>query len=136
MLINMRLLGIDYGSKRVGIAVSDDQGMMAFPREVLRNSDTLIDSILDLVDTQKISTIVIGHSKNREGGTNPIHNAVESFIEALKQKTSVSIVLEPEHYTTQEAVRFQGKTEHTDASAAAIILNSYITRTHNAQSHD
>lgn len=124
----MRLLGIDYGSKRVGTALSDDKGLMAFPHEVLQNDKNLLSYIAKIIDEKEVTKIVIGHSKNREGDTNPIHERVTEFITDLTLEFGLPVELEPEQYTTQEAVRFQGKNEHTDASAAAIILNSYITR--------
>ena len=124
----MRLMGIDYGSKRVGIAMSDDQGLMAFPKVVLPNDGNLLKEIETLATTEGVTQIVIGHSRNREGGENPIHDAVKEFITDLTLHVGVPIDLEPEQYTTQEAIRFTGRNDETDASAAAIILNSYITR--------
>ncbi len=124
----MRLLGIDYGSKRVGIALSDDQGLMAFPKTVLPNDGELISAIETLVTTEGVTQIVIGHSRDREGNDNPIHQAVTEFVGDLTLAVGLPIILEPEQYTTQEAIRFTGRNDETDASAAAIILNSYITR--------
>jgi len=136
MLISMRLLGIDYGSKRVGIALSDDKGLMAFPHSVIKNDDVLLESILEIIDAEKVEMIVVGHSFDREGGLNPIHEDASKFIDALRARVTCAIELEPEQYTTQEAVRFQGKTEHTDSAAASIILNSYIMRNKNKENHD
>ncbi len=127
----MRMMGIDYGTKRVGIALSDDQGLMAFPHSVLTNDASLQKSIGLIVQKENVEKIVIGHSLGRDGGTNPVHERVEEFIQDLTLNLGLPIELEPEQYTTQEAIRFQGKTEMTDASAASIILNSYITRTKN-----
>ena len=125
----MRLLGIDYGSKRVGVALTDESGAMAFPHEVVANDDAFIEYIGNLVKEKKVGTIVIGHSLNREGDPNPIHTNVSEFVLKLSEVVTCPIKLEPEHYTTQEAIRTQGRTKDTDASAAALILNSFITRT-------
>ena len=130
----MRLLGIDYGSKRIGIALTDDEGTMAFPKIVFPNDDTLLQKIETLVGEEQVSKIVIGHSLNREGEANPIHEDVTEFIGDLTLRLGIPVELEPEQYTTQEAIRFQGKNDQTDASAAAIILNSYITRHKNSGS--
>lgn len=124
----MRLMGIDYGSKRVGIALTDDKGMMAFPHTVLPNDGALLKHIEKIVATEKVGKIVIGHSLNREGEANAIHARVEELMLDLTLTVGLPIELEPEQYTTQEAKRFQGKTEHTDAAAASIILNSYIVK--------
>jgi putative holliday junction resolvase len=124
----MRLLGIDYGSKRVGVALSDDQGLMAFPHVVLPNDAALCKSIEEIVEREGVEKIIIGHSLGRDGEPNLIHRAVEELVQDLTLKIGLPIDLEPEQYTTQEAKRFQGKTDMTDAAAASIILNSYITR--------
>lgn len=124
----MRLMGIDYGTKRVGIALSDDKAMMAFPHSVLPNDTNLLKSLESIVGKEKVEKIVIGHSLNREGGPNAVHTAVEELMLDLTLNLGLPIELEPEQYTTQEAIRFQGRGAMTDASAASIILNSYITR--------
>jgi putative Holliday junction resolvase len=129
----MRLMGIDYGTKRVGIALSDDQGLMAFPHSVLSNDSLLVGAIESIANRESVGKIVIGHSLGREGVPNPVHEKVEGLIQDLTLNLGLPIELEPEQYTTREAVRFQGKTDMTDASAASIILNSYITRTKNKQ---
>ena len=124
----MRLLGIDYGTKRVGIALSDEGGRMAFPHVVLPNDGDLIKAIEIIVTDNMVSKIVIGHSLGRKGQPNPVHDAVSDFIQGLTLTVGLPIELEPEQYTTQEALRLQGRNEFTDASAATIILNSYITK--------
>jgi len=127
----MRLLGIDYGTKRVGVALSDDKGMMAFPHVVLVNDTSLQKSIEKIVQKEGVEMIIIGHSLGRDGGPNVVHEQVQDFIQDLTLNLGLPIELEPEQYTTQEAIRFQGRTELTDASAASIILNSYIMRIKN-----
>ncbi len=122
-------MGIDYGTKRVGIALSDDQGLMAFPHKVLPNDAQLMKSIEAIVEKEHVEKIVIGHSLGRDGGPNKVHALAEDFIQDLTLNLGLPIELEPEQYTTQEALRFQGRTDMTDASAASIILNSYIMRT-------
>ena len=129
----MRLIGIDYGTKRVGIALSDDKGMMAFPHAVFPNDGALLKTIETIIQSEKVETIVIGHSLGRDRAPNKIHTQVEEFIQDLTLAVGLPIILEPEQYTTQEALRFQGRTEMTDAGAASIILNSYIMRNKHAQ---
>lgn len=124
----MKLLGIDYGSKRIGLALSDDAGLMAFPHAVLKNDEQFLPQLIDLIAEAGITTIVIGHSLGRDGAANAIDGAVQELVTDLTLQTGVPVHLEPEQYTTQEAIRFQGRNDNTDASAAAIILNSFITR--------
>ena len=124
----MRYLGIDYGSKKVGLALSDESGHMAFPHSVLINNSELVENLVSLIEEKKVEEIVIGHSLNREGSENAIHVAVKELIGDLTLKVGLPIHLEPEQYSTQEAKQIQGKNDLTDASAAAIILNSYLTK--------
>ena len=121
-------MGIDYGTKRVGIALSDESGAMAFPHIVLDNDARLLEKIVDLAKERKVGMIVIGHSLDRDGQPNPVHSLVEELIGDLTLRVGVPIHLEPEQYSTKEALRDQGRTAQTDASAAAIILNSFITK--------
>lgn len=121
-------MGIDYGKKRVGVALSDDAGLMAFPHKVLENNNDLLSTLCDLISEKGVNEIVIGYSLDREGKPNEIQARIEELITDLTLQTGLPVHLEPEQYSTQEAIRFQGRNANTDASAAAIILNSYITR--------
>jgi putative holliday junction resolvase len=121
-------MGIDYGKKRVGVAFSDDKGLMAFPHTTLPNDENLQASLCRLITEKAVGSIVIGHSLGRDGVANPIQSQVNELITDLTLAVGIPIHLEPEQYTTKEAIRFQGRNDMTDASAAAIILNSYITR--------
>lgn len=128
MLTGMRLMGIDFGSKKIGIALSDEGGMMAFPHIVLPNDAKLFASVVALVHEKKVGEIVIGHSLNKDGTANKIHEHVEAFMLDLTLELGIPVHLEPEQYSTQQAIRIQGKNAQTDAAAAAIILDSFITR--------
>ena len=127
-LPHMRYMGIDFGSKRVGVALSDESGRMAFPHTVLPNDGSLFSTLEQIIEKEGVEIVVVGHSLNGSQEENPIHHAVEAFIGDLTLKTGLPIHLEPEQYTTMEAMRTQGRTSMTDASAAAIILNSYLTK--------
>jgi putative Holliday junction resolvase len=124
----MRKMGIDYGSKRVGIAFTDEGGHMAFPHGVIPNDKHLQQQIENLIAEKEVSEIVMGHSLNREGKPNLIHTKVEELMMDLTLSVGIPIHLQPEQYTTQEAIRLQGRNDQVDASAAAIILNSYLTQ--------
>jgi putative Holliday junction resolvase len=124
----MKMMGIDYGSKRVGIAVSTDDGTMAFPLAVLPKNEDFFSALVHLIGENKIEEIVLGQSHNKEGKPNAIQEEINELITDLTLEVGLPVHVEPEIYTTQEALRFQGRTDMTDASAAAIILNSFITR--------
>jgi putative holliday junction resolvase len=124
----MRKMGIDFGSKKVGIAFTDESGSMAFPHGVVPNDAKLLKTIETLIEEKRVGEIVIGYSLNKDGKENKIHSSVEEFMMDLTLAVGIPIHLEPEQYSTQQAIRIQGKTAQTDAAAAAIILDSFITR--------
>lgn len=121
----MKLMAIDYGEKRVGIASTDDSGEFALPRAVLPNDDSLLEKVLEFKMKEGIEKVVIGESKNLDGSPNAIMKKIEEFKKKLED-SGVDVALHPEVFTTMEARRLQGSTEMTDASAAALILKSFI----------
>jgi len=123
----MRLLGIDYGSKRVGIAMSDEAGQFAMPFIVLRNSRNLVQEIVDIALENKVRTIVMGESKDYKGKANTIHPESLNLKKDLEEK-SFEVIFEPEFMTSTQAERLQGKNDMLDASAAALILQSYLDK--------
>lgn len=74
----MKLLGIDYGKKRIGIALSDDGGVMAFPNTVIDNNGAL-EKITEIVTLNEVSKIIIGESKDYEMKDNPIMDRLENL---------------------------------------------------------
>jgi len=121
-------MGIDYGSKRIGISLSDESGSMAFPHGVISNDANAYKAIVTIIEEKRVGTIVIGHSLDKEGQANKIHAAVEELITDLTLATGLPVHLEPEQFSTQQALRIQGRTSQTDAAAAALILDSFIQR--------
>ncbi len=119
-------MGIDYGSKRVGVALSDAAGHMAFPHSVISNDSHLLAKLEAIIAKEQVAEIVIGHSIDRMGKPNDIHGAVETLMMDLTLAVGLPIHLVPELYTTQAAARLQGKHEKIDAAAAALILDSYL----------
>lgn len=129
--IPMKFMGIDYGTKRIGVALTDDKCMMAFPYAVYANDASVLKTIEALVQKEHVEKIVLGHSLGRDGAPNKVHALVEEFMLDLTLNLGLPIELEPEQYTTQEAIRLQGRNEMTDASAASVILNSYLLKIKN-----
>jgi putative Holliday junction resolvase len=131
----MRYLGIDYGKKKVGLALSDEAGTMGFPFEIVPNDAHLSEALALLIETEHIDGIVIGDSRDFAGNPNPIADPARALGEELMERTGVPVHYEPEMLTTQEARRdFEGVHSHkrgdVDASAAALILTSYLDRHH------
>lgn len=123
----MRILGIDYGAKRVGIAVSDESCKFALPVSVLQNSAVLVAEIVEIAKENEVKEIVMGESRNFKQEANTI---LEDSIHLKKklEKEGFIVHFEPEFMTSVQAERFQGKNIMHDASAAAIILQSYLDR--------
>ncbi len=129
----MKYLGIDYGEKRIGIAVSDIEGKMAFPKVVLENSENLISDVLAKITEYGAEAVVIGESKNYKGEDNKINPAIISFKKSLEKATPLKVYLEPEFMTSMQVEKLFGKNEMLDASAASIILQSFLEKERNRQ---
>ena len=128
-----KYLGIDYGEKRVGIAVSDVEGKLAFPKIVLENSHELTKQISDLCQEFKAEVIVIGESKNYKGEDNKINPQIISFKREISSLIKLPIFLEPEFMSSMQVEKTFGKTDMLDASAAAIILQTFMDKEKNRQ---
>lgn len=122
----MRTIGIDFGSKRVGIALSDESGDFALPYGVVENNEHLIREIRELCTINNVGEVVVGDSKDFKGEDNAIMGEITSFVEKLKEVLGVPVELHPEFMTSSQAERLQGKNGMLDASAAALILSSYL----------
>jgi len=123
-----KVLGIDYGTQRVGIAVSDETGTLAFARNVYENDKTLEGRITQFCRIENIEFIVIGESKDFRGVDNPIGKAIAELKKHLESELGVPIVLQPEFLTTVEARRVEGSSDARDAHAAAVILQRYLDK--------
>lgn len=124
----MKLIGIDYGKKKIGIAVSDSDGKMAFPKEVIPNDTQATGHIVNLVKQEDAGAVIVGESTDYKGEENPIMEDIKRFNKTINEKTNVPVYLEPETLSTKEAEHIQERHDKIDASAAAIILQSYIDR--------
>jgi len=134
----MRYLGIDYGSKKIGLALSDEAGMMGFPHDILVNTPRLMDELCALVAKENVNAVVIGESRTLAGGENPIAEDAKALGNALHERSGVPVFYESEVFTSAEARRAPEKQmksrapksrANVDASAAALILTSYLSRT-------
>ena len=142
----MKHLGIDYGSKRVGIALSDDGGALAFPYKTLKNDMALLDDVHNICGIEEVSAIVIGLSHDLSGERNKIMGSIEEFKRNLEAELELPIYFQKEFMTTIEArgrdgkesmnarkkpARIESRREksiNTDASAAALILQRYLDK--------
>lgn len=127
-------MGIDYGAKRIGVALSDEGGKIAFPFSVVANDKNALFIFRSLCEDEKIGRIVIGESLNSQGRDNQIMAGARFFAETLAKETSLPVSFEQEFMTSVEAHRSsfveQGKRgrQEVDSGAAALILQRYLDR--------
>ncbi len=123
----MRLIGIDYGTKRVGIALSDPGSTFALPYKVIPRDVNLVAFLLELCKEKEVWHVILGESLNQEGVPNSVMKGIIELKRELEEK-GLTVSLESEGFTSFEAERYQGKHEYTDASAAALILQRYLDK--------
>jgi putative holliday junction resolvase len=132
----MRILAIDHGSKRIGIAVSDELKMIAQPLEFIPAAPfpAFLERLNELINEKEVELILIGMPRNMDGSYGPAAQKVQDFVEALKGLVSVPVKLWDERLTSAQAnrvliqgnVRRDKRKEKVDAMAAAILLQSYL----------
>ena len=132
----MRILAVDHGEKRIGMAISDPSGTIASPLKVIKHTSKVIDAaqVAELAMQNSVELIVIGQSFDEQGRPNLAGRRAERFSETLKTQTQIPILLWDESFSTQEArnaridigVRRKKRSGHLDDLAATIILQSYL----------
>jgi putative Holliday junction resolvase len=126
----MRYVGVDFGKKRVGIAISDEGGKFAFPKAVIPATLDLASKISEFAKGAESNIVVVGESKDFGGRENKILVDIHVLVRQL-EGLGLKVVLEPEFSSSVEANRFQGKNDLHDASAAAIILQRFLDKNKN-----
>ncbi len=130
----MRILGIDHGDVRIGIAMSDETAFLASPLTTVQNGKAAIGEIVSLVLENNVETIVVGLPRNMNGTYGPATEKVRAFIEKLSTKTDVPIVEWDERLSTVSAhnnlreAGLDGRKHKKviDKVAARIILQNYL----------
>ncbi len=134
----MKYLGIDYGSKKVGFAQSDDEGRMAYPLMISPNDASLLKDTLELIREMKFSTVVIGESVDGKGKSNPIAKEARKFGSSIENGIDVKVFFEKEWYSTVEARKQPGNegSHNVDDQAAAIVLQRYLDKVNGPSTSD
>ena len=132
----MRVLAIDHGSKRMGIAVSDELKMIAQPLEFIPAEPfpAFLARLEDLIVEKEVDSILVGMPRNMDGTYGPAALKVQDFVAVLKGALSVPIKTWDERLTSAQAnklliqgnVRRDKRKQKVDAMAAAILLQSYL----------
>lgn len=122
----LKHLGIDFGSKRIGLAISDDTASVAFPYKTIENTPKALDEILEIIKFEQVAQVVIGESKDKDMKDNPIMESVYKFKNELENK-NISVEFHNEFFSSAQVLSTMGQQNKAiDASAAAIILQSYL----------
>jgi len=134
----MRTLALDFGERRIGVAVTDPAGAIALPLETIPRSgpadNAYLQRITELVGKYGVTGIVVGLPLHLDGRRGPEAEAAQAFGEAIAQHTGVAVEFLDERWTTLEAERVLRETgskrrknrERVDPVAAAILLRAYI----------
>jgi putative Holliday junction resolvase len=131
-----RILGIDYGSKRIGLAISDETGQIAFPLSVLENISQrrVAEEITKIIAERKVDSIVLGLPINLDGTRGIAAENIERFAEVLKKQVSIPVAFWDERLSTKIAeramieggMRRERRRQCIDRATAQIILQSYL----------
>lgn len=132
----MRILSLDHGSKRIGVAVSDETKIIAQPLEYILTEPfaLFLERLKKILIEKEIELILIGQPRNMDGSYGPAAQKVETFVAVLKTAITVPIKLWDERLTStmanrvliQGGVRRDKRKENVDKMAAAILLQSYL----------
>lgn len=132
----MIVVGLDVGRRRIGVAASDPTGFLASGVQVIRRAslDKDVEAVQRLVETLRAEQIVVGYPLSMSGEPGPQAEETERFVEALRARASVPIVLWDERLSTLEAdrrmqeagVSGRKRRERVDVAAATLILQSYL----------
>ena len=132
----MRALGMDLGTKTLGLATSDKSGLIASPYKTIRYSsmDELVGIVIDLIDELHIEELVLGLPKNMNNTSGPAAERSLEFKSALESKINMEVHLVDERLSTVEATNVlldydmsrKKRKEVVDSIAASIILDTYL----------
>lgn len=131
----MRCLGIDFGSSRIGIAISDDLGMLAHPLETILNDPAFLPRLQKIVLEKGVSGIVVGIPRNMDGSYGPAAEKAKLFFSQLKSEfPDLRLIAWDERLTTVEAQRLlhaagrdvKKSRSVIDQVAAQVLLQSYL----------
>jgi putative Holliday junction resolvase len=132
----MRVLAIDHGSKRMGIAISDETRTIAQPLEFIPSEpfDKFLERLRQIIREKEVSLILVGIPRNMDGSYGPAALKVQEFIAVLKDAILIAIKPWDERLTSAQANRFlieadvrrSKRKEKVDKTAAAILLQSFL----------
>ena len=134
----MRIMAIDYGNARTGVAVSDPTGFLTGYTAVIQNRkpEGVIDELLQIISEQRVDELVMGFPRNMDGTEGPRAELYRDFAKRLEEASGLPVQLWDERRTTIEAhailhasgKKMKAHKKNVDAVAASLILEGYLTR--------
>lgn len=124
----MRFLGVDYGTKRIGLATAESQNKIATPLSIIDNDDGALQKVVEICEGKNVDAIIIGESRDRSGEENLVMKHVKEFASELINATEADIIFADEFGSSVVAGRQPGSPTHVDGSAAAVILQRYLNQ--------
>jgi putative Holliday junction resolvase len=135
----MRVLGIDYGRRRIGLALSDEAGILASPLPTLvrgRSEKRDIAALRSLIDEHGLTAVVVGLPLNMDGSHGEMAREAERFADRIRQETGLRVELFDERLTSSEAERVlleanvsrRRRKELRDSLSAVLILQGHLDR--------
>ena len=123
------LLGIDYGDKRIGLALAEESGP-AVPWQIIEHPglEPLLEQLQEMILETGISAIVVGRPIGMSGNITERTKITDDFIEDLRQATDIKVYTEDERLTSAAVTAATGQTRSLDDKAAAEILQTYLDR--------
>lgn len=127
-------IGIDYGTKNIGIAIGGQETGLALPYKTLINDKNFFENLLKICKEEKIEKIIIGIPMPTRGKAGEQVERVKKFVKSVGEKTNLPIATIDEKFTTREVESYfsdykkELKKISKDAAAAAIILQSYLDK--------
>lgn len=139
-----RILGVDYGSQRIGLSLSDPLGIIAKPIEAIKNTENLFTDIQRLSEKKRVQLIVVGMPLNLKGQYSQKTEEVQEFIRSLRSHIDIEVVTWDERFTTtiaKQSMFTMGMKKkerrmrdgRVDSMAAAIMLQGFLDRTNRSR---
>ena len=130
----MTTLGIDYGEKRIGLAISDELEIIASPLATIPNDPNTLNELQRIVAERKVDTVVVGLPLNMDGSLGPSGKAAQAFAQALRDRLKIAVETIDERLTTVQAERAMlahdmtraKRARRRDEMAAQMLLQSFM----------
>jgi putative Holliday junction resolvase len=138
-IVEERILAIDFGMKRIGLALTDPLKMFAYPFRTILNDDKTLNELILIINQYNVKKIILGYPLREDGRKSELTKSVEKFAKFIKLRTQTDVVLQDERYTSQlayskvlESINKKKKRRDKgliDKNAASIILQDYLDET-------